>query len=86
MEVPAKFRSVWSGFRYLLLALVLITTSALLISCGSGGTTITINDGTGGGRFKLRINLFSECDNGRDDINNRPMLPNQLSYLRGTME
>jgi len=55
MEVPAKFRSVWAYFRYLLLALVIIVSAAFLTSCGSGGTTITIADGAGSGDTSFEL-------------------------------
>ncbi|MFC1837401.1 hypothetical protein ACFLYW_01810 [Thermodesulfobacteriota bacterium] len=43
MEVPTRFRSVLAGFRYWLLALVFMATSALLVAC-TGGETIVISD------------------------------------------
>ena len=55
MEVPAKFRSVWADFRYLLLALIFIVTAAFIASCGSDGTTITINDGAGSGDTSFEL-------------------------------
>ena len=46
MEVPAKFRSVLTDFRSLLLALLFIATAALIASCASDGTTTTITTST----------------------------------------
>jgi hypothetical protein len=42
MEVPAKFRSALVGFRYWLLALVLVVTSVSILSCTNTSTTILI--------------------------------------------
>ncbi len=68
MEVPAKFRSVWADFRYLLLALIFIVTAALLTSCGSGGTTITIG-GTGSGDTSFELTyLQNVTTNGTTSI------------------
>jgi adhesin/invasin len=42
MEVPAKFKSVFVGLRYSLLAFLIVATSAFLISCGNEKKTVTI--------------------------------------------
>jgi hypothetical protein len=63
MEIPTKFRSVSAGFRYWLLALVLLASSTILISCGGDETTITITGG-GGGIDTLDISAPSTVDSG----------------------
>ncbi len=64
MEIPTKFRSVSAGFRYWLLALVLLAFSTILISCGGDETTITITGGGSGGADTLDINAPSSVDTG----------------------
>jgi hypothetical protein len=53
MEIPTKFRSVSAGFRYWLLALVLLAFSTILVSCGGDETTITESGRAGDTSFEL---------------------------------
>ena len=53
MEIPTKFRSVSAGFRYWLLALILLASASILISCGGDDTTITITGQDGDTSFEL---------------------------------
>ena len=53
MEIPTKFRSVSAGFRYWLLALILLASASILVSCGGSDTTTTITGQDGDTSFEL---------------------------------
>jgi adhesin/invasin len=66
MEVPAKFRSALVGFRYWLLALVLVVTSVSILSCTNTSTTILI--GRVGNLLALSVESTTVHPNGDIEV------------------
>ena len=63
MEIPTKLRPLLTGFRYWLLAFIILASASILVSC-SGETTYTIPPSGGGGDTSFELTYLDNVTTG----------------------